>query len=337
MNSVGIGVLGAGRIGKVHADNLVRQISDATVLGVVDNHRPAAEELAQRLHISDVSDNPDILFDNPDINAVIIASPTDTHASFIQAAARAGKHIFCEKPIDFDLQRIDRALQAVSQAGVKFQIGFNRRFDPDFAHVQEQVHRGDIGDPHLIRISSRDPAPPPIDYIKVSGGLFLDMAIHDFDMARYLAAAEVVSVYATGAVRIDPAIGEAGDIDTAVTILEFDNGSIATIDNSRKATYGYDQRIEVFGSGGMAWAENNSPHRTGIANADGIHSPRPYTFFMERYQASYLAEMKSFVHAIQQDIPTALDGADGRASVVIGLAARLSLQEKRRVFLKELE
>jgi myo-inositol 2-dehydrogenase/D-chiro-inositol 1-dehydrogenase len=252
-------------------------------------------------------------------------------------AAQAGKQIFCEKPIDYDLAKIDAALQAIERAGVKLQIGFNRRFDPNFRKVREMVASGKIGQPHILRITSRDPAPPPVSYIKVSGGIFFDMTIHDFDMARYLMNSEVSEVYVAAAVLVDPAIGEAGDVDTAVITLRFENGAIGTIDNSRQAVYGYDQRVEVFGSGGMAAAGNNTPDNHLYANAEGVHTAKPLYFFLERYMDSFIAEMREFVTSVQTDQQTPVTGADGRKPVLIGMAAWKSYRENRPVKLSEIE
>ena len=222
---VNVGIIGAGRIGKLHAENLAYRVPEAYVLAIADIFLEAAEKCAADFQIpSAVKDYREIM-QNPDIEAVIICSSTDTHAWMIEEAAAAGKHIFCEKPIDFDLAKIDRALEAVGKAGVKLQVGFNRRFDPNFKRVREMVAAGKIGAPHILRITSRDPAPPPIEYIKVSGGIFLDMTIHDFDMARYLIGSEVGEIYAAGGVMVDPEIGQAGDIDTAVINLNISSGS----------------------------------------------------------------------------------------------------------------
>jgi myo-inositol 2-dehydrogenase/D-chiro-inositol 1-dehydrogenase len=255
----------------------------------------------------------------------------------IEEAAAAGKHIFCEKPIDFSLAHIDRALKAVERAGVKLQIGFNRRFDANFRRIREAIVEGQIGAPHILRITSRDPAPPPISYIRVSGGMFLDMAIHDFDMARYLIGSEVKEVYAVGGVRIDPEIEQAGDIDTAIVTLRFANGVLATIDNSRQAVYGYDQRVEVFGSLGMIATANNTSNRTTLSDARGVHAALPLHFFVERYTESYIAEMAAFVRSIREDTPPPITGHDGRVPVVIGRAALKSLAENCPVRLTEVE
>ncbi len=333
---VRVGVIGAGRIGQVHAEHLSYRIPEAEVLAVADVNKAAAVACAERLGIATASDDPRDIMGNPAIEAVIICSSTDTHARFVEEAAAAGKHIFCEKPIDHDLAKIDRALAAVERAGVKLQVGFNRRFDPNFAQVQQMVAGGQIGVPHLLRITSRDPEPPPAEYVKVSGGMFLDMTIHDFDMARYLMGSEVVEIFAAGAVLVDPAIGEAGDIDTAVVTLRFANGAIGTIDNSRKAVYGYDQRVEVFGSGGGIVVGNNAPHTAVYSNSDGVHAAKPLYFFMQRYTDSFINEMKQFIEAVQQDTPTPVTGIDGRIPVVMGMAAWKSYKENRPVKLSEI-
>ena len=332
---VNVGIIGAGRIGKLHAEHLAYRIPDANVLAIADIRLEAAQKCAAEFHIPSAIQDYREIIENPDIEAVVICSSTDTHAQFIEEAAAAGKHIFCEKPIDFDLARIDRALEAVEKAGVKLQIGFNRRFDPNFKRVHEMVAAGKIGTPHILRITSRDPEPPPIGYIKVSGGIFLDMTIHDFDMARYLIGSEVNEIYAAGGVMVDPAIGEAGDIDTAVITLRFENGTIGTIDNSRKAVYGYDQRVEVFGSEGMVVVANKAPDTAVYSNAEGVHSSLPLFFFVERYTDSYIAEMQAFTECIQQDKTPPVTGLDGRIPVVMGYAAKKSYEENRPVKLSE--
>jgi myo-inositol 2-dehydrogenase/D-chiro-inositol 1-dehydrogenase len=334
---INIGVIGVGRIGKLHVEHLVYRIPDARVLGVSDIAGDAARQCAARCGIPIAARDHRVLLENNDIEAVVICSSTDTHAVLIQEAASAGKHIFCEKPIDLDLGRISHTLKAVEDAGVKLQIGFNRRFDPNFRRIREMVAEGKIGTPHILRITSRDPAPPPISYIQVSGGIFMDMTIHDFDMARYLMGSEVEEVYATGGVRIDPLIGEAGDIDTAVITLTFASGAIGTIDNSRQAVYGYDQRVEVFGSKGMIATDNNTPDRTVYSSAEGVQSALPLYFFIERYTDSYIAEMTAFVRCIQDDTRPPVTGLDARAPVVMGYAAQRSLAEHRPVRLAEVD
>ena len=252
-------------------------------------------------------------------------------------AAEAGKHIFCEKPIAFDLAQIDETLAIVKKTGVKFQVGFNRRFDASFRRIREAVAAGEIGEPHILRITSRDPGPPPIEYVKVSGGIFLDMTIHDFDMARYLIGDEVTEVYATGGVRVEPSIGEAGDIDTAVITLKFRNGVIGTIDNSREAVYGYDQRVEVFGSKGMVTAANPLTDTVTFSDSAGTRAAAPPYFFIERYKPAFLAELQAFLTCIREDTAPLVTGEDGRVPVVMGFAAMQSLRENRPVRLDEIE
>lgn len=334
-SKVNVGLIGAGRIGRLHAEHLAFRIPQANLLAVSDIILEAAQKCAAEFGIPKAIQDHREIMEDPNIEAVVICSSTDTHAQMIEEAAAAGKHIFCEKPIDFDLARIDRALAAVEEAGVKLQVGFNRRFDPDFRRVRELVAAGKIGEPHILRITSRDPAPPPIEYVKVSGGIFLDMTIHDFDMARYLIGSEVEEIYAVGGVMVDPAIGEAGDIDTAVITLRFENGVIGTIDNSRRAAYGYDQRVEVFGSGGMVAVSNKTPDSAVVSDAEGVHGPLPLYFFIERYVDSYIAEMEAFIECIQQDRMPPVTGIDGRIPVVMGYAARRSYEENRPVRLGE--
>ena len=335
MGTVAIGIIGAGRIGKVHAENLAFRIPSASVQAICDVNLTAARALAQQLNIPVVSDDYREMVIRPDLDAIFVCSSTDNHADAIKAAAAAGKHIFTEKPIDLDLARIDAVLDAVAAAGVKFQVGFNRRFDPTFARVHEAIHNGTIGDPHLLHIISRDPAPPPPEYVRVSGGIFLDMMIHDFDMARFLVGSEVTEVFTRAAVRIDPRIGEAGDVDTAVVMLTFENGVIGTIDNSRRAVYGYDQRVEVLGSEGGISTANVYPNEVTFSSAASIHRDLPLNFFMDRYTASYVNEIQAFMAALTGGGDPQPSGLDGRMSVAVGLAAKQSLQENRPVKLAE--
>jgi myo-inositol 2-dehydrogenase/D-chiro-inositol 1-dehydrogenase len=333
---VNVGIIGAGRIGRVHAENLAYRIPEVKVVAIADIFVEAAEQCAADYGIPSAYGDHRAIMENDEIEAVVICSSTDTHSQFIEEAAAAGKHIFCEKPIDFDLDRIDRALEAVEQAGVKLQIGFNRRFDPSFKRVRDMVTGGEIGAPHLVHIISRDPAPPPIEYIKVSGGIFLDMTIHDFDMARYLIGSEVEEVYAAGGVMVDPKIGDAGDIDTALVSLRYANGAIGSIDNSRQAVYGYDQRVEVFGEKGGVIVANKTPDNAVFSNADGVHAAQPLYFFIERYTEAYVAEVREFVTCILEDKTPSVTGIDGRIPVVMGLAAWKSYRENRPVKLSEI-
>jgi myo-inositol 2-dehydrogenase/D-chiro-inositol 1-dehydrogenase len=335
--SVNVGLIGAGRIGRVHAENLAYRIPSVNLATVTDIIADSAKQCAADYQIPSVAESPQAIFEDDSIDAVIICSSTDTHAPFITQAAQAGKHIFCEKPIALDLAKIDTALAAVEQSGVKLQLGFNRRFDSNFKAARDMVAAGKIGTPHIVHIISRDPAPPPIEYIKVSGGLFIDQTIHDFDMARYLIDDEVEEIYAAGGVMVDPAIGDAGDIDTAVITLRYTGGAIGTIDNSRKAVYGYDQRVEVFGSEGAVVVSNDIPHTAVHFNAESVQSAKPLYFFLERYMDAYLAEMKVFVDCILQDTSPPVTGIDGRIPVVMGQAAWKSYRENRPVKLDEVD
>ena len=335
--TLNIGLIGAGRIGHVHAANLAHRVPAACLRVVADVNEAAARHCAQEHGIPRVAGDYRAVLDDPAVAAVLICSATDTHARIIEEAAQAGKSIFCEKPIALSLPAIDRALAAVAQAGVTLQIGFNRRFDANYRRVRQAITAVEIGRPHLLHIISRDPAPPPIAYVQVSGGIFLDMTIHDFDMARFLIGAEVAEVYVAGGVLVDPAIGAAGDLDTVVVVLQFENGVIGTIDNSRRAVYGYDQRVEVLGSAGAISTGNNYPNTALISDAQSIRRDLPLNFFMDRYTESYAAEMAAFVDAVLHDKPSPVTGQDGRAPVVMGLAARKSYTEHRPVRLAEVE
>jgi myo-inositol 2-dehydrogenase/D-chiro-inositol 1-dehydrogenase len=270
------------------------------------------------------------------VDAVVICTPTDTHYQMILDAAAAGKHIFCEKPIDLSVEKIVRIIDEVEKRGVQLMVGFNRRYDPNFLKVRDTVQAGKIGEPQVLRITSRDPAPPPEQYIRASGGIFLDMTIHDFDMARYLVGSDVVEVYARATVLVDPVFEKAGDWDTALVTLTFANGAIGAIDNSRKAVYGYDQRVEVFGSEGMITVTNNTPDNHILCDRVGTHSSLPLNFFMDRYTESYQKEMTAFVEAVQGRKAVPVDGTDGLKAVVIGLAAIKSARENRPVKLTEI-
>jgi myo-inositol 2-dehydrogenase/D-chiro-inositol 1-dehydrogenase len=331
-----IGIVGAGRIGKVHAETLAFRLPEVRTMAIADVNCEAAQALAVRCGIPTVAESSEQIFTNPEIDAVLICSSTNTHADFIVQAAQAGKHIFCEKPIAHSIGQIDRALAAVEKAGVKLQIGFNRRFDANFARVRQAVANGEIGTPRLMHIISRDPAPPPISYVRLSGGMFLDMTIHDFDMARFLIGDEVEEVYTAGAVMVDPAIGAAGDLDTALIVLRFKNGVIATIDNSRQAAYGYDQRVEILGSAGKIETANCYPNEAVVSTGKEVRKDLPLNFFMDRYTESFAAELRAFVDAVRENRPTPVNGIDGRTPVIMGLAARKSYDEHRPVRLAEI-
>ncbi len=330
-----IGIIGVGRIGRMHAELVAHQVPGAALGSVYDAHEPAARGVAAALGVPAAASVEEI-FDG-DLDAVAICSSSDTHVDLLIAAAHAGKAVFCEKPVSLDLAKVDRALGAIDAAGVPFQIGFNRRFDPAHASVREAVVAGAVGDPHLVRISSRDPEPPPLDYVKSSGGLFLDMMIHDFDMARFVTGSEVVEVYARGALRIEPSFAEIGDIDTAVVTLVHEDGCLTTIDNSRRAAYGYDQRVEVFGSEGMAVSENPRAHTGSVTTAAGERRPANPYFFLERYLPSYVREWQAFVEAVKTGTTPPVSTVDARAPLVIGLAAGRSLREARPVRVDEVQ
>ncbi|MGE5420989.1 MAG: inositol 2-dehydrogenase [Chloroflexota bacterium] len=336
MKKLKIGVIGTGRIGKVHLATLVRNVPEAEVVAVADVNLQEARQVAGNLGINAVYAKYMDVVKHPDVEAVVICSPTDTHAQYIVDCAKAGKHIFCEKPVDLSIEVIKGALGAVASAGVKLMVGFNRRFDPNFLKIKQMVTDGKIGEPHIIKITSRDPAPPSAGYAASSGGMFLDMTIHDFDMARYVCGSEVEEVYARANVLVDPAIGKAGDVDTAVITLTFRNGAIGVIDNSRKAVYGYDQRVEVFGSKGMVCADNNYPENHSYFAGDGVHRSLPLNFFMDRYLEAYANEMKIFCDAVVNGKELPVSGEDGLMSVAIALAAKKSHLERRPVKLNEI-
>ena len=329
------GIIGAGRIGRVHAETLSFRLPNTTVRAIIDTDCKAARSLAERCSIPAIAESAEQIMADPEIDAVVICSPTGTHADLMVSAAQAGKHIFCEKPISLQLECIDRALKAVDASGVQLQIGFNRRFDSNFKRVRDAVAGGEIGVPSLMHIISRDPAPPPLSYVRTSGGIFMDMTIHDFDMARFLMGDEVEEIYTAAGVMIDPEIGKAGDLDTAVLVLRFRGGAIATIDNSRKATYGYDQRVEILGSLGKIETENRYPNQASISTADNVRRDLPLNFFMDRYEQSFVTEMESFATAILEGHPTAVSGIDGRITTVMALAARKSYDERRPVRIEE--
>lgn len=317
-----IAVLGTGRIGAMHAELIAGRVAGATVAGVFDVVPEAAAAIAQRLNVAAFGSVAEAMASDAD--AVAICTSTPTHVDLMIAAAESGKAIFCEKPVSLDLAEVDRGLAAVSAAGVPLHIGFNRRFDPSHAAVRTAVASGEVGDLRQLRISSRDPEPPPIDYVKVSGGIFLDMTIHDFDMARFITGSEVAEVYATGSVMVDPAIGAEGDLDTVTVMLTHHNGVVTTIDNCRQSAFGYDQRVEAFGSLGIVGSENHIATSTIRRTAAGSAGDVVPHFFLERYIPSYVYQWEQFVAAVRDGSPTPVTGADGRAPLVIGLAARQS-------------
>ncbi|MEE1320258.1 MAG: inositol 2-dehydrogenase [Acutalibacteraceae bacterium] len=336
MKQLNIGIIGAGRIGKVHMQSITYNVPSARVLGITDVFKDGLQELADKYGIPKVYNDYKEMLADEEIDAVLVCSSTDTHADISIEAAEAGKHIFCEKPVDLTPEKVKAVIAAVEKAGVKLQVGFNRRFDHNFAHVRSLINDGKVGNLELIKITSRDPEPPSAEYAAVSGGMFLDMTIHDFDMARFLAGSDVTEVYVNATCLVDPAIGEAGDVDTAIINLKFENGALGVIDNSRRAAYGYDQRIEVFGSLGAAMAANDTPTNVTVMNADGVTTDKPLYFFLERYMQSFRDEMIQFVDAVQNDKATPTTGLDGLNSILVALAAKKSVAEGRAVKISEI-
>ncbi|GGE42624.1 inositol 2-dehydrogenase [Actibacterium pelagium] len=321
-----IGLLGCGRIGQVHARSATH-LDGVSVAAVADAFPEAAQALAAKTGATVM--DPDALITSDQVDAVVIGTPTDTHYDLIHKASAAGKAIFCEKPVDMSADRIRECITAVEAANVPFMTAFNRRFDPNFANVQSRIKNGEIGDVEIVTIQSRDPSPPPISYVKSSGGLFRDMMIHDLDMARFLLGEEPISVFAVGSSLVDPEIGKAGDIDTAAVTLTTASGKICQISNSRRATYGYDQRIEVHGSAGMLRAENMLENSVEVANEAGFRRAPAQHFFLERYEAAYAAELKAFADGVTQGTPITPGIVDGLKAQLLADAAALSLEEKR--------
>lgn len=336
-NKLKIGIIGAGRIGKLHAENIVNNFRDIEIKAIADIYTDKIEDWAKSIGIKNIYKDYHEIINDEEIDAILICSSTNTHSMIIIEAANAGKNIFCEKPIDFHINKIKEVLKAVEEAGVKFQIGFNRRFDHNFKKVRQLVKSGKIGDCHIIKVTSRDPQPPPIEYVKVSGGIFVDMTIHDFDMVRYLTGSDVEEVYTNATVLVDPLIGETGDVDTAIISLKFKNGAIGVIDNSRRAAYGYDQRVEVFGSLGAVTVNNDTDTTAILHTKEGIVSEKPKYFFLERYKDSFISELREFFDAIINDTDTPVTGMDGLKPVLIGMAAKKSYEENRPVRIEEIE
>ena len=331
-----IGIVGAGRIGLVHAESVTYHIPEAQVVMVTDVVLDNAKGLAERFGVPKYSADYMDLINDPDIDAVLVCSPTPTHADISIAAMKAGKHVFCEKPVHTSLEKIKEVAQVAKETGRKLQIGFNRRFDHNHKAVQRAVKEGKLGNVEIIKITSRDPEPPSPEYAASSGGLYIDMMIHDFDMAMFLAGSDVKEVYAMGTSLVDKRIGEAGDVDTAIVTLTFENGALGVIDNSRRAAYGYDQRVEVFGSLGMAADENDGDSTVKISTAAGVVGEKPQFFFLERYMASFTDEMKQFIEAITKDTEVPVGIHAGLMSVVLAKAAKKSLDEHRPVAVSEI-
>uniref|UniRef100_A0A7S2ZAH6 Inositol 2-dehydrogenase n=1 Tax=Rhodosorus marinus TaxID=101924 RepID=A0A7S2ZAH6_9RHOD len=331
---VGIGVIGCGRIGQVHAKTLAASM-DAQLVVMADPVVDFAEPVAKSFGADFVPDYKDLVND-PRVRGVVIGSPTPYHAEQIIASAEAGKDIFCEKPISNDLEVIDKCLKVVEDKGVRLLTGFQRRFDPNFRKVKQEILNGAIGDVRMFHITSRDPSPPPAEYLKKSGGIFLDMISHDFDMARFVSQSEIDEVFVTGK-AFGPEAAEAEDFDSVVTMLRMKNGSFGTIENSRSCAFGYDQRIEVFGSKGTLTGNNRGPSEVVLSNSEGITSGLPFSFFMDRYTEGYRDIMTEFVNMIVNQKEPSVDGYDGRAPILAAMACKLSAAENRPVLLKEVD
>ena len=335
---VTVGIIGAGRIGKVHTESICNYVRNAKIKMVADPYmNEETEKWLLGMGVANTSKDYHEILNDPEIDAVLICSSTNTHSNISLEAIAAGKHVFCEKPIDHDLGKIKEVVKALEGSNIKYQVGFNRRFDHNFAAVRKAVVDGKIGDTHIIKVTSRDPEPPSAEYAAVSGGMFLDMTIHDFDMVRFLAGCDAEEIYVQSAVLVDPAIGEAGDVDTAVITIKMENGAIAVIDNSRRAAYGYDQRAEVFGSKGMAATSNDTASSVVLSTDAGVTGEKPLYFFLERYMQSFATEVGCFIDAIENDTDTPLGVVDGLKPVLMGIAAKKSVEEHRPVKLSEIE
>ncbi len=325
-----LALFGAGRIGNIHGRNVLLH-PQAEMVALHDPYQPNAESLSKALGCEQKSVAQ--IFADDSIDAVMVCSATDTHAELIEQAVDAGKHVFCEKPIDLSLVRVQQVVAKVEASNIVAMVAFNRRFDPSFSLLQQRLASGEIGDVELLSIISKDPAPPPVDYIKVSGGLFRDMTIHDFDMARFLLAEEVSQVSAHASCLVDPAIGQAGDVDTAVITLTTASGKLAQITNSRRASFGYDQRLEVHGSRGLLCAENIKEHMVTSATQQGVITAKPMHFFLERYELAYRAELHAFVNALNGEsviLPTLRDGLQ---ALLLAEAAMQSIEQGRSIAL----
>ncbi|MDD7353710.1 MAG: inositol 2-dehydrogenase [Oscillospiraceae bacterium] len=334
-----IGIIGAGRIGKVHLESISYHVKNAVVTAVADPFmNDETKAFIKGFGVEKIYEDYHKIIEDKDIDAVLVCSSTDTHASVSIEAINAGKHVFCEKPVDHSIAKIKEVADALaSHPGVKFQVGFNRRFDHNFAAIRKAYDDGRIGGAHILKITSRDPEPPNPKYIAVSGGIFLDMTIHDFDMAAFLTNSDVQEVYVNSAVLVDPEIGKQGDVDTAIITLKMSNGALAVIDNSRRAAYGYDQRAELFGSKGMVATSNDTLSSAVVSDANGVTGEKPLFFFLERYMESFSEEMRQFVSACENDTEVPVGIHAGMQSVRVALAAKKSVAEHRPVLVSEIE
>lgn len=333
---VKIGIIGAGRIGKVHA-KAASNLNGAKIIWLADPIAPDLEETAKSMGIEKTSKNYKDILNDKEVDAIFICTPTDTHYTISMEALNFGKHVFCEKPVDLELRRVKDVKDLVAKTGKKYMVGFNRRFDHNFMAIKENIDKGLIGKLELIQITSRDPEPPPISYVKVSGGLFCDMMIHDFDMVRYLSSSNPKSVTAIGDALVNPKIKtEGNDIDTAIVSIELENGALAVITNSRRASYGYDQRAEVHGELGALSCSNDTSNTLVISSKDGIIHEKPLYFFLERYLNAYKMEIEIFVDSIINNKETPVTIEEAYQSLLLAKAAQKSLIENRKVYINEL-
>ena len=336
---INVGIIGAGRIGQVHAKSILTGVPEAHILAIADPYmKPEVAEWAKSVGIENVYEDYHKILEDDRIDAVLICASTNLHAPISLEAIAAGKHIFCEKPIDQSLDKIEEVRQALHASPKKlvYQVGFNRRYDHNYRALRQAVVDGKIGEVQFVRVSSRDPEPPPAQYVAVSGGIFMDMMIHDLDMVRYLSGQEIVEIYAQGACLIDPEIGKAGDVDTCTITMKLANGALATVDGSRKAVYGYDQRGEVFGSKGCATTQNDSESNVVLSTVDGVTGEKPLWFFLQRYMGSYQAEVKEFIDCILNGKEPGSGIDDGLLSVKLAIACGKSLKENRPVRVDEI-
>lgn len=331
-----IGVIGCGRIGQLHAANITHKIPNAMLVCVSDVFESAAIKLANRLQVPMACKDAIDLVNNPAVQAVIVCSPTDTHAEIIRTAAAAGKHIFCEKPVDKSLEVIDELSRVIDDSGSRFFLGFQRRFDIHFQRVRKVREDGQLGRGLKLHLLSRDPSPPPIGYLKQSGGIFLDQASHDFDMARFITGQDIVEITATG-MAVNPEIAEIGDLDHTMVTVKFEDGTLGVIDNSRSCALGYDQRAEYFGENGSVSVENVTPNNCSFTSKEGFHAEAPLNFFMDRYADAYVEEMKTFVDCILYEKPMPCGIEDGRKTILYAAAATLSAKEGRTVKVSEVD
>lgn len=336
-NHITVAVIGLGRIGRTHAEILVKRVERVVVKYAADVYlNDDMKNWAADLGIENVVEDPEICLGDTEVDAVYICTSTDTHSDYITRSARAGKHIFSEKPLDSDLERLGQALGEVKKNGVKFQTGFMRRFDKNHSKAKQIIDSGEVGKMQMIRLSCRDTVQSPYEYLKVSGGIFFDMMIHDFDMVRYLSGSEAEQVYAAGGVYVDERLKEIPDVDTAAAVLYMKNGTLAVIDNGRQCWYGHDQRSEIFCTEGTVQVMNETENTVEIKKDDGIHSPKPLDFFIERYYEAYVTENQSFVDSVLYDKPVAVTAQDGVEPIRLAKAAQMSFEQNRPVELREI-